>query len=583
MAGESSFRVLVFDLGRGQGKFIRFGDKVKHLGGSGLAAALFQEYGVPDAPAFDPRQPLIFAIGPLTGCFPLMSKAVCAFKSPYHEQYTESHAGGRLPMAMRFAHIDALVFVGRAARPSCVIAGIRKLEMHDVHALWGQDVFSTGKQLRRMFRRGPGHRSTVRIGPAGENLVPYACLNVDTYRHFGRLGAGAVAGSKNLKAFIVNGESSFPAPATKTYAKLFQKVYQQVVDTDMMSKYHSLGTAGNVAVLNKIQALPVRNLRMTVHPKVDGITGETFAKELLLRKTACAGCPVGCIHVGLLREMFASDNEYLYRQVSYDHEPIFACGAMLGMSDASGVLAILDECERQGLDVMSAGVALAWATEAFERGVVKESETIVPLHFDEVKGYCQAVRHLGARSNEFYRLLGQGAAVAAKAYGGEDYACVLGQEMAGYATGEAFFVSQALGFRHSHLDTGGYTLDQKTDGKPKIDKALAFFLDDERKRVTLTSMVSCLFARNVYSDSVLQEALASMGLDDVAANLVASSEYVQRLRWQTRFATGFDPATVKIPKRFSEVKTWKGPIDGGHMEAMQAAYADEIRKLGAAA
>ena len=50
---------------------------------------------------------------------------------------------------------------------------------------------------------------------------------------------------------------------------------------------------------------------------------------------------------------------------------------------------------------------------------------------------------------------------AAEHYGGSDFACVLGQEMAGYATGEVFFVSQALGFRHSHLDSGGYSYDQK--------------------------------------------------------------------------------------------------------------------------
>ncbi len=580
MSGEKTFRVLVFDLEKGQGKFVRFGDKTQLIGGSGLAAALYAEYGVADAPALDPRQPLIFAIGPLTGIFPLMSKAVCGFKSPYHEQYTESHAGGRLPMAMRFAHIDALVFKGRATRPSCVIAGIRRLEIHDVHALWGMDVFSTGKQLRRMFARGPGHRSMIRIGPAGENLVSYACVNVDTYRHFGRLGAGAVMGSKNLKAVIVNGESALPSPANKVYPKLFESIYKEVVDTEMMSKYHNLGTAVNVAVLNHIQALPVRNLQQTVHPHVEGITGETFAKELLLRKTACAGCPVGCIHVGLLREMFASDNEYLYRQVSYDHEPIFACGAMLGMSDASGVLQILDECERQGLDVMSAGVALAWATEAMERDDITEAETLVPLRFDDADGYCKAVRHLGARTNDFYRLLGDGTLKAANHYGGADYACVLGQEMGGYATGEAFFVSQAMGFRHSHLDTGGYSLDQKTEAKPEIDSSIAFFLDDERKRVTLTSMVSCLFARGVYSDQRLQEALASTGQEDVAENLIPASEYVRKLRWKVRFDTGFDPDTVKIPKRFSEIKTWKGPVDPVLMESLRSRYADEIRKLG---
>ena len=119
---------------------------------------------------------------------------------------------------------------------------------------------------------------------------------------------------------------------------------------------------------------------------------------------------------------------------------------------------LIDVTEKMGLDVMSAGVALAWATEALEKGLISERETLLPLRFGEPETYKQALAHLGRGENDFYRLLGKGALKAAKQYGGEDFACVLGQEMAGYATGEVFFTSQALGFRHSHLDAGGILL-----------------------------------------------------------------------------------------------------------------------------
>ncbi|GKT31338.1 hypothetical protein ADUPG1_001981, partial [Aduncisulcus paluster] len=117
------------------------------------------------------------------------------------------------------------------------------------------------------------------------------------------------------------------------------------------------------------------------------------------------------------------DNQYLYRQVAYDYEPIFATGG------------------KGGLDVMSGGVALAWATEAYEKGLVSEAETIVPLAFGDAEGYKKAVQYLSNAENEFYAALGKGSLVAAAKYGGEDFACVLGQEMAGYATGEAFYVA----------------------------------------------------------------------------------------------------------------------------------------------
>lgn len=573
------FHVMHVDLATGRGERSDFSSVAECLGGAGLAAKLFEHYGRPDLSPLHPEQPLIFAIGPLTGLYPLMSKVVCGFMSPYTGQYAESHAGGRLALSMKFAGYDALVLTGRAKRLTALNVAGRRLHAEDVEYMRGRDVFSTGKHMRRKSTMG-GHRSIVRIGPAGENLLPYACINVDSFRHFGRLGSGAVMGAKNLKAMCVEGDRELPLTGGKEYKKLFKEIYADLTTTDMMSKYHNLGTPQNVIPLNELHALPWENLKRTSHPDATGISGETFAEQLLLRQTACSGCPVGCIHIGLLREKFAGENEYLYRQVSYDHEPIFACGAMLGLTHASDVLAVLDACERQGMDVMSAGVALAWAAEALEKGVVTEKETLFPLEFGKAKGFIAAMDCIGSQTNEFYEALGRGALVAAKQYGGEEFACVLGQEMGGYATGEVFFVSQALGFRHSHLDSGGYSYDQKNEDQD-IQKAVKFMVDDERGRVMLCCMVSCLFARGVYSSDRLSAALGAVGLGDAAANLDSLSEDMQRLRWRMKLETGYDPREVKIPKRFTEVSTWKGKIDPKFMENLRQSYAKSILDLGA--
>ncbi|KPK94624.1 MAG: aldehyde:ferredoxin oxidoreductase [Deltaproteobacteria bacterium SM23_61] len=571
------FRVLKVDLSTGRGQIEEIDGRDLYAGGSGLAAFLFEKYARPDKSWEDPEQPLIFAIGPLTGYFPLMSKVVCAFKSPYHDQYAESHGGGRAALALRFADLDALVITGKAKRPSCLIVGSRKLELKDVHYLWGKSVQRTGQMLRRMVG-GSGHRSILRIGPAGENRSAMACINVDTYRHFGRLGSGAVMGAKNLKASVIVGDESFDLPASKEYAPLFQKIYGQLTETNMMDKYHNLGTPINVAVLNGIQALPCRNLQNTSDPAISGITGETFADRTLLRNTACAGCPVGCIHLGFVREKFSEPNQYLYRQVSYDHEPIFAMGSMLGVLDAFQVLTLLEIAEKVGLDVMSAGVALAWATEAFEKDLLSEKETLIPLRFGDAGTYAQAVKHLGTGANDFYRLLGQGTHKAAQQYGGQDFACVLGQEMGGYATGEVFFISQALGLRHSHLDAGGYSYDQKEKAKD-VAKAVEFLVQDEKARVFLTSMVSCLFAREVYKEAVLADCLNAVGYQNLAENLDSVARRVQKMRWQIRMTTGFDPTSAKIPERFKQVVTWKGPLDTNYLDSLQKTYAQKIREM----
>src|SRR5512137_2448984 len=127
------FRVLHVELGTGRGEIVQVDGRDRCAGGSGLAARLFSTYGLPQAPWDDPRQPLIFAIGPLTGLFPLMSKTVCAFKSPYHDQYAESHAGGRSALSLRFADLDALMVTGRAPTLSCLCIGSRRIEVKDVH------------------------------------------------------------------------------------------------------------------------------------------------------------------------------------------------------------------------------------------------------------------------------------------------------------------------------------------------------------------------------------------------------------------------------------------------------------------
>ena len=571
------FRVLKVDLSSGQRTITDIDGRDTVAGGSGLAAMLFGKYGFLGKPWDDPGQPLIFAIGPLTGYFPLMSKTVCAFKSPYHNQYAESHGGGRSALSLRFADVDALVIIGKAKSPSALIVGSRQIELKDVHYLWGTDLQVAGKILRRMFP-GAGHRTILRIGPAGERLSPMACITADTYRHFGRLGGGAVMGAKNLKAIMIHGDASFPLPGGSEYAKLFEEVHTKMTDTDMMSKYHNLGTPINVAVLNDIKALPVRNLQATADPAIAGITGERFAEVALLRNAACAGCPVGCIHIGFVRERFQKENRYLYRQISYDHELIFAVGSMLGVMDCFEVLKLIDVAEKMGLDVMSPGVALAWATEALAKGIITEKETLVPLAFGNAVSYQAALEHLAYGTNEFYQILSQSTAKAAARYGGSDFACVLGQEMGGYATGETFFVSQALGLRHSHLDSGGYSYDQKPKGK-KVEDAVKFLVQDEKGRVFLTSMVSCLFARGVYTDEVLGNCLKIVGYGTLADNMDTVADGIQRLRWKMRVRTGYRPENISIPKRFTEITTWKGQIDAIFMASLKDEYSRSILEL----
>lgn len=575
---RDEFRVLLVDASRGKGKVVLLDGRDEVAGGSGLAALLYRKYGQPKLAWDDETQPVIFTVGPLTGLFPLMSKMVCSFKSNYHSEYTESHGGGRAALSLKFADLDGLVITGKAKSLCCLSVGSNHIQFKESSFLRGMDAESSGKLIRRMFTSGSGHRSILRIGPSGEIGSAMACINVDTYRHFGRMGGGAALGAKNIKGIVIHGDSEFGAIPGKAYNKLYRQVYEMVTSTDMMRKYYNLGTPANLQTLNDISSLPWRNLQQTSSDDVSTITGKRFADEALLRNGACSGCPVGCIHIGYIREKMLKDNRYHYHQVAYDYEPIFAAGTMLGVTNSFDILRILDVMEKVGLDVMSGGVALAWATEATEQGLISKKETLVPLAFGDSNGYQQAARYLGRGSNDFYRLLGLGTLKAAEIYGGSEFGCVLGQEMAGYATGELFFAAQTLGFRHSHLDTGAYSYDQKHSEKD-VKSGVDFLIDDEPGRAFLTSMVGCLFARSVYREEKLAECLDVVGYRNLASNISDASNQIRKLRWQVRADTGFDPQNFSIPKRFYKVKTWKGQVDKVYLDTLKREYGRRILKI----
>jgi aldehyde:ferredoxin oxidoreductase len=345
-----------------------------------------------------------------------------------------------------------------------------------------------------------------------------------------------------------------------------------------MKKYHNLGTPANLQGLNDIKSLPWRNLQATSDPAISVINGVRFAEDTLLRNSACSGCPVGCIHVGCVRERFMANHRYTFKQVAYDYEPIFSLGTMLGVTDTKAVLNILDVMEKTGLDAMSGGVALAWATEAVEKGLISEVETGVQLLFGDAQAYQQATELLATGENDFYRLLGQGSLRAAEEYGGSEFACVLGQEMAGYATGEVFFAAQSLGFRHSHLDSSGYSYDQK-HSEQDVEGVVDFLIKDEAGRAFMTSMVACLFARGVYKNELLAQCLQTVGYPELAANIETVGQHIQKIRWQTRIGSGFTPESVTIPKRFFKVTTWKGPIDPEYLKTLKTQYGQAIMQL----
>lgn len=460
MLYKNHIKVLYIDLSTEKIKVELREDLKEYLGGVGVASKLLEENIKSDLHPLNENQPIIFAIGAASSIFPVITKTVAMFYSPLTMELGESYAGGRLAMSLLFAGYDAVVITGKSDKPSYITIKSNDIDFKDARALWGLSTDETGRIIRER-ESGKGKRSILRIGPAGENLSSFASICVDTYRHFGRLGLGGIFGSKNLKAVVTIGDNDIDIENFKEYFKTYSEVFKKVTETELMQKYHDLGTAVNVSPINKIGSLPTRNLTQNRFEHAENISGEEFAAQNLVRKMACTGCPVGCIHIGQFRREFDKGYEYESISVAYDYELIFSLGSYLGIDNTKDILQLIEIVEQMGFDAISAGVVLGWATEAYQKNLVNNSYTIIPLEYGNANNYIKAIEYMAMGCNEFYKVLSKGSAKASEKYGGQDFALQFaGNETPGYHTGYGSVVGHTVGARHSHLCNGGYSIDQ---------------------------------------------------------------------------------------------------------------------------
>ncbi len=550
------------------------------IGGTGVAVQLLRENLDPKTDPLGDGNVIVFATGPFTPAYPLASKTVAMFKSPLTGNLGESHAGGRTAAAIANAGYGAIVIKGASKKPVYLVIDNEGVHFRDGRVLWGiPDSLIVGRIIAEN-EGGRGTRTMMRIGGAGEKLVRYACVTTETYRHFGRLGLGAVFGSKKLKAVIVRGRKKYKPVDPASFREVYDEIYKMAVESDAMKKYHLLGTAGNVIPLNELRSLPTRNLQSAKFEKADEISGEALAEYNLGRRIACSHCPVACIHLATLRLPYENE-PYFFKtiMISYDYELIYSLGSMLGIESREGLLRLIHRVESYGLDAMSTGVCLAWATEALKKGIISDEDTLVKLKFGDVDGYLKAIDYIYEMPNEFYKNLAMGVEHASSVYGGKEFALAFGgNEMPGYHTGYAAHIGYATGLRHSHLDSAGYSLDQKVkDYTPEevVDRLIA----EECWRQVLSSLVVCFFARGIYTAEIISKAFKPLGVEMNEEELKKIGEEIYREKLKLKLDMGFDPGKLRFPKRIFEIESLHGRLEEEFINKAMSHYIRRIKEL----
>ncbi|MEM3530407.1 MAG: aldehyde ferredoxin oxidoreductase family protein [Nitrososphaerales archaeon] len=559
----------------------------KYLGGSGVASKLLLEETKPKMDPFSPEAPIIFTTSCMTGIFPCIVKAVSMFKSPLTKNLGESHAGGHFASALRFAGYAALIIRGASDHPVALEIMDDEVKIRMADSLWGLSPLDVEKVLRKNDK---GMQSVISCGRAGENLVYYSNVIVDRYHHFGRLGLGAIFGSKKLKAISVLGRKGIQIDNPIDVKDMYDKINQKVVKSDEMAKYHYLGTSANMLELNELGALPTRNFKESRFEDAKSISGEAMAESMLRRKISCPGCPIACIHLAELRTGFAPEHEkgkkeIFHEEVSvpYNYEPMYALGSNLLIKDRRDLILLIYHCEKLGLDAMMTGTVLAWATEAFEEGRINldDTEGIKP-EWGDAESYIKMIDNIVEMKNKFYVKLAQGVVAASEKYGGKEYAMALGNNgMAGYITGYGCIVGSLVGARHSHLSNSGYSIDQKIINEPiKIESIVDFLIEQEDWLYVFYSLGACYFARRIYSKEVIVEALKTLGINKTQEELLNMGKEVFHNLYKFKVREGFELEAQNIPKRIFEVQTPHGKLDFKLIKSMIEYYIKRREKEG---
>ncbi|MCX7973780.1 MAG: aldehyde ferredoxin oxidoreductase family protein [Candidatus Aminicenantes bacterium] len=549
-------RILEVDLSKGRIKSLPLNpeDLALYLGGRGLGIRLFYDRVDPACDPFDPENALVIATSPLIGTnAPTAGRGHMVFKSPLTGGLGSSNCGGTWAPAFKATGYDVLIIQGKASEPVFLDITEEKVEIKSATDLWGLDVHQTTEILTS--QDSPPHSRVLCIGPAGERRIRFASVMSDRNRAYGRGGAGAVWGSKNLKAIRVAGRAKIHIHDKDQYQSGAEQAYyllKQAPATKRLLK--ELGTLGLIELINLIEMLPHRNFQDNTHrdEDVEKISGEFLAKQFLIRAGGCYLCPIACQRHTRVNQKRGEGPEY---------ETTVMLGPVCDIYDLEAITLANYACNELGLDTISFGGTLACAMELFERGILTEKDTEgFDLRFGQAQVLISLVYRTAFRQG-IGDLLAEGSFRFASAFSHPEFSMTIKkQEIPGYEPRASY--TQALGYMTSptgacHLK-GGYAVSLAFFGGPK-----------EIPRFSL--LQSPLAIRNMHNLGIIQDTLgicrftgfafstdpwARMvsgvtGLDFSTVELERLANRVATLERLFNLEAGFGPEDDTLPKRFS--------------------------------
>lgn len=541
-------KVLHIDLTRRSFEQESVNDEVyqEYLGGKGLSTHLLLNNIKAGVDPLSEDNVLIFATGPTTNTTVWGSSRYGVFtKSPLTGLYAESYAGGKVAEPLSGTGYDAIVIHGASENPVYLEISDGGVKFHHASNIWGKDTYETEDIIKREV--GVKDAGVVVIGPAGENLVRFACIENDYFRSAGRTGVGAVMGSKKIKgiAFYGNKEKQVAKP------DLLRKLYIEIRDIGKedpgVKRYKDMGTLQMVPVMNKFGAFPTRYWHAGTYDKWQNLTMDALQEKSKVRAHACPKCFLAC---GRATEVLEGRHKGLKQMI--DYETVGSFGGLCLIDDITEVLYLNDICDRLGMDTMTAGSLCGFTIEASHRQDIGEK-----IEYGDVGGIAALLNKM-ARKEGIGATLAEGIKHASKEWGLEDFAAhVKGLDFAMYdpralkGMGLAFATSDrgACHLRATiyKAEISGLIAPDEIEGKAEI------FIDFEDRHTLFDALIVCRFFRDLYpweKISTLINTITGLELDKKQLQKIASGITNKAREFNLR--EGMKRADEMLPKRFFE-------------------------------
>ncbi len=365
-------KILWVDLSQKQTKDEPLDEKMGRdfLGGYGLGARILFSRQKAGVDPLGPEAILGLTTGVLTGTDALGgSRYIMVGKSPLTGGWGDANSGGNVGPYLKFAGYDAVFFTGIADKPVYLLIDNGKAEIKDAAHLWGKDTFETQDILREAHGKD---LEVACIGPSGEKMCRVAAVMNNKGRAAGRSGLGAVMGSKKLKAIAVKGNMKVPvADPEKSAAMRKKHLANMGPNVQFMRKF---GTPFLFNMCCEVDDAPCKNwagAAVIDFPDYKDIGAENVEPQQQ-RNYACWHCPIGC--GGVMKE---GTGEYQYGAEA--HKPEYETLAMFGANclnhNLASIIKANDICNRNGLDTISAGAAIAFTIECYENGLITKEDT----------------------------------------------------------------------------------------------------------------------------------------------------------------------------------------------------------------